>query len=122
MIKIKEGYKTLQFKVEQINVTAVSEQFKIIAKNKTIVLESNRPFFRNKNLKHRHPDWKLVEGKLAYAGAIEKLATIAPFSNRRISGSFPKFPIKITLLTLPAILYLETQIYKIESHLLDYSL
>lgn len=74
-ITIQEGYKKLSFPVERFDITERSEKFRITARNKTIVLESNRPLFRNKGLKHRIPDWKLVEGTLAYSGAIEKLST-----------------------------------------------
>ncbi len=72
-ISIKEGWKTLHFSVERLNVTLVSEQFKIIAKNKTVVLQSNRPLFRNKGLQHRRPDWQLVGGELTHATGMEKL-------------------------------------------------
>ncbi len=72
-VSIKEGYKVLTFTVEQFNVTQRSEQFKVIARNKTVVLESNRPLFRNKGIKHRRPDWKLVEGTLGYQSGFERL-------------------------------------------------
>jgi hypothetical protein len=73
-ITIQEGYKKLSFPVQRFDITGRSEKFRIAARNKTIVLESNRPLFRNKGLKHRHPDWKLIDGELSYSGAVEKLA------------------------------------------------
>jgi hypothetical protein len=41
-------------------VSEREEAFAIKAKNKTLVFSSNRPLFRNKGLKHRKPDYKLV--------------------------------------------------------------
>jgi hypothetical protein len=34
----------------------------LIARNKTLTIESNRPLFRNKGLKHRRFDLKILEG------------------------------------------------------------
>ncbi len=73
-ITIRTGYKDYTLRVEHINITPRSEQFRIVARNKTIVLETNRPFFRNRGLKHRKPDWKLVEGKLESGYALESLS------------------------------------------------
>ncbi len=73
-ISIKSGWKTLQFIVEHIEVSKKKEHFKVIARNKTVTLESNRPMFRNAGLKHRRPDWSVVDGKLEYGGALETLA------------------------------------------------
>jgi hypothetical protein len=39
-----------------------TEYFKLIARNKTLTIESNRPLFRNKGLKHRRYDLKILEG------------------------------------------------------------
>lgn len=72
-ITLKRGYRNykilvqLKFKDERI------EQYAVIGKNKEILIESNRPFFRNKGLKHRKPDWKVVSGKVDYGGALEDL-------------------------------------------------
>ncbi len=73
-ITIRTGYKDYTLRVERINITARSEQFRIVARNKTIVLETNRPFFRNKGLKHRKPDWKLIEGHLESRYGLESLS------------------------------------------------
>ena len=44
---------------------------------------------------------KMEKVKESSFKAIEKEATTAPFSKRRISGSLPKLPIRITLFTVP---------------------
>lgn len=74
-ITIKNGYRNHQLKVEQIELDSRTEHFKIIGHNKSIVLESNRPLFRNRGLKHRKPDFKIVEGKVKYGGSIDILVT-----------------------------------------------
>ena len=67
-ITIKHHWRNLKFTIERMNVTDRSEQFKIVARNKTVVLESNRPMYRNKGLKKRKPDFKVVEGNLNGSG------------------------------------------------------
>ena len=72
-ITLKNDYKLLRFNVEHINITGISEQFRIVAKNKTIVIESNRPLFRNKGLKSRKPDFKLIEGVVLYQSGLDQV-------------------------------------------------
>lgn len=70
-IQIKSGYKTHKIKVQHVPVDDRVEHFKLLGRNKTIVLECNRPFFRNKGLKHRRPDWKLIEGKIDHQTSLD---------------------------------------------------
>ena len=72
-IEIKHENKILRYTVVRQNATPRAEQFKIFAKNRTIVLESNLPFFLSKGLKHRKPDWKIIEGDLGYASVTNLL-------------------------------------------------
>lgn len=69
-IIIKDGYKKHRLLVEYIPVNNKIERFKISGKDKYIVLESNRPLFRNRGIKHRKPDWKVFEGEVKYAGGL----------------------------------------------------
>jgi len=55
-------------------LNSAKEHFIVYAKNKTLILESNRPFFRNKGLKNRKPNWALVDGKLAYPSGLVTLS------------------------------------------------
>ena len=50
--------------VRRVNVTAVSEQFIIANRSETqeVTIQSNRPFFRNRNMKHRRPDYTVISG------------------------------------------------------------
>ena len=69
-IIIKDGYKNHRLLVEHISVNNRIERFKVSGKDKYIVLESNRPLFRNCGIKHRKPDWRLFEGSVNYAGGL----------------------------------------------------
>jgi hypothetical protein len=40
------------------------ERIKIIGKNRSIVLQNNRPLLQSRGLKSKRIDWKLVEGEL----------------------------------------------------------
>ncbi len=40
------------------------ERIKIIGKNRSIVLQNNRPLLLSRGLKSKRIDWKLVEGEL----------------------------------------------------------
>jgi hypothetical protein len=61
-ITINYYKKVFRYTVEQVHLDDRTERYKIIAKNAVIEIVSNRPFYRNRNLKHRS-DWKQIEGK-----------------------------------------------------------
>jgi hypothetical protein len=67
-IMVRTGNSDYTMKVEQLNVTKVSEQYRISNQSgtKCIIIQSNRPFFRNKGLKKRKPNYELKEGKVLY--------------------------------------------------------
>jgi len=62
-----------RLRVEQVMIDSVKEQYRISGRNKSIVLQSNRPLFRNKGIKHRKPNWKLVEGSVHYHSDMEPI-------------------------------------------------
>jgi hypothetical protein len=63
-IAIRRGSKDYKYKIEQISAGLGVERYKLTAANKILVLENNRPIFIRKGLKHRKPDWKLVQGEI----------------------------------------------------------
>lgn len=67
-ILIRTGNSDYLLKVEQLNATKVSEQFKISNRSGTqyVIIQSNRPLFRNKGLKKRKPNYEVIEGKVLY--------------------------------------------------------
>jgi hypothetical protein len=70
-ITIKVGFKNYRLFVEHTIISERSEHFKVIGRNKFIVLESNRPLFRNKGLKHRKPYFKIIEGQIDFYASIQ---------------------------------------------------
>ena len=62
LITIKHDRKTIRLKVELIETTKETEKFKVIARNQSFTLQSNRPMIRAKGLKHFPVTWKVIEG------------------------------------------------------------
>jgi hypothetical protein len=63
-VLIRAGNTDHILNVRRINITAATEQFVISNRNDTqeLIIESNRPFFRNRNMKYRRPEYKIVAG------------------------------------------------------------
>ena len=53
----------VRLKVEMYYQSDQIEKYRVIARNRTIVMQTNSPLLR-RNLVHRKPDWKMVEGEL----------------------------------------------------------
>jgi hypothetical protein len=51
-----------KYLVEHMPISSQEEHFIITARNGSLILSSNRPLFRNKGLKKRPPDFKLIQG------------------------------------------------------------
>ena len=45
--------------------------YRITGRNKSFVMQSNEPLFRNRGIKHRRPDWKLIYGQIHTAGFLD---------------------------------------------------
>ena len=59
-IEIDRRYRYYQ--VDEIYNDGTIERYKITGKNKSVVLQSNRPLLRAKGVKHKKVEWKLTEG------------------------------------------------------------
>lgn len=72
-ISLKAAAKEYLLQVQRVKVTAVSEQFIISNRNETqqVIIQSNRPFFRNRNMKHRRPDYTVVSGNIRHKDVLE---------------------------------------------------
>jgi len=51
-----------RLKAERIYLDAVHERYRIYSKSSNMVIESNRPAFRNRGLRYVRPEWKIIEG------------------------------------------------------------
>jgi hypothetical protein len=49
------------------------ETFTVQAKNKPLVFSSNRPLFRNKELKHRKPEYMIIKGDINIVSFRDKI-------------------------------------------------
>ena len=56
IVPFKYECKTYRLKVEQISLNERKEQFMIGTLRKHIIIETNRPLFRLRGLKHRKPE------------------------------------------------------------------
>jgi hypothetical protein len=61
-ISIQHDRRRIRLKVERFDETNSFEKYRIVARNRTFVLQSNRPLLRGKGLKYRRVDWKVIEG------------------------------------------------------------
>lgn len=60
-----------QYQVQQIFADAKNERFKIIGRDKSIVLENNRPLIRGKGLRRFPVKWKVIDGTVRVASALD---------------------------------------------------
>jgi hypothetical protein len=72
-IVIKHDRKSIRLQIEQLTVTKEIEQYKVSARNKSFILQSNRPLIRSKGLKYFPVKWKVVEGGYHHTGILEKV-------------------------------------------------
>lgn len=61
---IRFDQKDLHLKAERVYLSEQVERIKVIGKNRSILLQSNRPLLRLKGLKNKRLDWKLIEGQM----------------------------------------------------------
>jgi hypothetical protein len=87
-ILVRHNWKDYRYQVEHQVINERKEHYIIKAKNKTLVIESNRPYFRNHpGLKKRKPELKLIEGEVLNQSFLVKIfEAIEPwFENLPIS-------------------------------------
>lgn len=76
MLHVTVDRKVYRMQVKQTYLSLQVEQFTITAGDKTLSLQSNRPFLRFKGLKHRGINWKIIHGEstaIRNASAFEKI-------------------------------------------------
>jgi hypothetical protein len=65
--------KMVRLKVELVLESPSLEQFKVTARNKTLMLQTNRLLFVHRGLKHRKGQWNVISGNLHNKAALEKI-------------------------------------------------
>jgi len=69
-IKLRHNSKDYKILVSQTEVSETAEQFSVIGRVKVIVVESNRPMWFNRMVRHRM-DWKHVSGEYKYQSDLQ---------------------------------------------------
>lgn len=73
-INISDGSKTIRLKVEKIFKNRDVERYKITGKNRSITIESNRPFIRiTKKLKSHPITWRITFGVINNMSFLNKI-------------------------------------------------
>lgn len=82
-ISVQWENRYVRLKVERTFQSDQIERFKVIARNRSLILQSNRPLLRSNGMRHRKPDWKLVDGEIFDMAFLQSLVlTINRFIKR----------------------------------------
>ena len=68
------------------------ERIQIRGKNRSITLQSNRPFLEKKGLKQKRIDWKLIEGTMNNAYLLQMIINTVESHLKGKERSFPRLP------------------------------
>lgn len=63
-ILIIHDRKRYEFNVEKLPSDAAFDYYKVIGRNKSIILKNNAPILRRNNLKSRRPTWQVHSGEI----------------------------------------------------------
>ncbi|MBD0279697.1 MAG: hypothetical protein ICV81_17290 [Flavisolibacter sp.] len=72
-IYIRYNSRNYRYLVQHHRLDQPIEKFVLIARNKILQITSNRPFLRNKGLKHRSPVYKLIDGEVSNRMLLEPI-------------------------------------------------
>lgn len=72
-IRISHVRRWYTLQVELLLLDKTKEQFRVTRGSQMLVLESNRPFFRNRGIMHRPPIWRLIGGQSRNMDLREKI-------------------------------------------------
>lgn len=72
-ITIKHDRKNIRLVVEKLGQTDAHEKYRIIAKNQSFVLQSNRPVINARGLKHFPITWKVIEGGYSHRSILDSI-------------------------------------------------
>ena len=70
---IRFDQQNIQLKADMIYRSDQIERIKVIGKNRSIILQNNRPLLKSKGLKLKRIDWKLVEGELHNSHVLQSI-------------------------------------------------
>ena len=73
MFRVQYDRRMYRLSIMKVYENDYCTRYQIRGKNKSLVIQTNEPLFRNKGLKYRRPDWKLVDGQLQTPGFFDAL-------------------------------------------------
>ena len=65
--------KTIRLRARIIFMNEQIERIQVRARNKSITIQSNRPFLESKGLKQKRIDWKITEGTISNSMVLEMI-------------------------------------------------
>lgn len=65
VLSVQYEKKNIRLLAKQIYCSPEIELIKIAGKNRSVTLQSNRPFYKARGLKHRRINWKLIDGTIS---------------------------------------------------------
>ena len=74
---------SLHLVAEIIHATDQIERIEVRGKNRSIILQNNRPLLEKRNLKSRRPNWKLIDGQMNNVHLLEKIIEAIEYVNRK---------------------------------------
>ena len=86
VINVPHDRKFIKLIVERISPTDRIEQYRVSGRNRSIILQTNRPIFKLRGLKHRRPGWQLIEGTLKYKSLLEAITNEIEKEIKRLDG------------------------------------
>lgn len=72
-IIINHDRKNIRLLIEKISSSREQEQYKVIARNQSFTLQSNRPLLHHKGLKNFPVTWKVIEGGYHHKSILEQI-------------------------------------------------
>lgn len=100
---IHHGVHAYTFQVERVSMDKSFELFKLSAGNRVVVLQSNRPMLWKRGLKRKPITWKVMEGEVKDAKALEKVykaieqALEPPKQTPKPTSPFPSLPVRMIM-------------------------
>ena len=82
--------KYLKLKARQVYLSEQIERIQVTGRNRSILLQTNRPFLEAKGLKHKRIDWKLVEGSMNNAHLLQMIINTLESYLKGKERSFPR--------------------------------
>ncbi|MDP1841829.1 MAG: hypothetical protein Q8K64_00315 [Sediminibacterium sp.] len=71
VLSVQYEKKSIRLLAKQIYCSPEIELIKIAGRNRSVTLQSNRPFYKARGLKHRRINWKLIDGTISNGKLLE---------------------------------------------------